>query len=107
MFKACHTMQPGKILNAEYTIYPLYDAVLYGNTIDTEKFSKRLSCAIRHLPIRVKFSYEYDIQKAVENGIAKDPSLILNGEIFIEGLVQAEEISKRFETLLASPDIEV
>ena len=100
MNEACHTMDNGEILNADKTEYPLFHAVLYGDRISTAKFSKRLSCAIKHLPLRVEFRYEYDTMKAVEKGIAKDPTLVLDGEIFLEGLVQAEEITEAFEHLL-------
>jgi len=96
----CHEMHEGEILNESSAEYPLFEAILYGNKLSTAKFSKRLSCAIKHLPIRLKFHFEYDILKAVQNGIAKDPTLLLNGEIFLEGLVQAEDITKAFEKLI-------
>lgn len=99
---ACHTMAPGEILNAAHPEHPLFHAVLYGDRVLTAKFSKRLSCAIKHLPLRVEFRYEHDTQKAVEKGIMKDPTLVLEGDIFLEGLVQAERITKKFETLLAT-----
>ncbi len=100
MNEACHTMAPGEILNAEKTEYPLFHAVLYGDKVSTAKFSKRLSCAIKHLPLRVEFHYEHDTLKAIEKGIAKDPTLVLDGEIFLEGLVQAEEITEAFQKKL-------
>ncbi len=97
MKEACHTMAPGEILNADKTEFPLFHAVLYGDKVSTAKFSKRLSCAIKHLPLRVEFRYEHDTLKAIEKGIAKDPTLVLDGEIFLEGLVQAEEITGAFK----------
>ena len=97
---ACHTMNSGEILNANKPAYPLFHAVLYGDKVQTKKFSKRLSCTIKHLPLRVKFSFEYDTLKAVEKGITKDPTLTLNSEIFLEGLVQAEKITEAFEIML-------
>jgi len=100
MNEACHTMGHGEILNTDKHQYPLFHAVLYGDKVSTAKFSKRLSCAIKHLPLRVKFTYEYDTLKAVEKGIAKDPTLVLDGEIFLEGLVQAEMITEAFEALI-------
>jgi len=100
MNEACHTMHHGEILNADKTGYPLFHAVLYGDRVSTEKFSKRLSCAIKHLPLRVEFTYEYDIEKAIEQGVEKDPTLALDGEIFLEGLVQAEAITTAFEKQL-------
>ena len=100
MNEACHTMREGEILNADKTAYPLFHAVLYGDRVSTAKFSKRLSCAIKHLPVRVNFAYEYDTLKAVEQGVTTDPTLVLDGEIFLEGLVQAEEITQAFEKKL-------
>ena len=84
--EACHTMHHGEVLNADKTDYPLFHAVLYGDKISTAKFSKRLSCAIKHLPLRVEFTYEYDTLKAIEKGLTIDPTLILDEEIFLEGL---------------------
>ncbi len=101
MQDACHEMNNGEILNKEHEEFTLYDAVLYGDKVLTAKFSKRLSCAIKHLPIRIAFHYEHDTQKALEAGVIKDPTLTLNGEIFLEGLVQAEEITQKFEKLLS------
>ena len=98
--EACHTMHEGGILNPDKTAYPLFHAILYGDKVSTEKFSKRLSCAIKHLPLRVKFTFEYDTLKAVEQGIIQDPTLILDGKIFFEGLLQAETITGAFESLL-------
>jgi len=100
MNEACHTMTHGEILNRDKTEYPLFHAVLYGDRVSTAKFSKRLSCAIKHLPLRVLFHYEYDTQKALDAGVRKDPTLLLDGEIFLEGLVSAEAITKAFEALL-------
>jgi len=93
-------MDEGEILNENHPEYPLFDGVLYGDKILTAKFSKRLSCAIKHLPIRIKFHYEYNTQKAIEKGISKDPTFVLNNKIFLEGLVSAEEITQKFEGLL-------
>ena len=98
--EACHTMDEGEVLNAAKTEYPLFSAVLYGDRVSTAKFSKRLSCAIKHLPLRVVFHYEYDTQKALDAGVRKDPTLVLDGEIFLEGLVAAETITEAFEALL-------
>lgn len=100
MIYACHEMKTGEVLNSSSSQYPLYKAVLYGDKINCAKLSKRLSCAIKHLPIRVEFSFEYDTQKAVDMGITKDPTVLLNGNIFIEGLSQAEDITIKFEKLI-------
>ncbi len=94
----CKEMKEGEVLNATSS-FPLHYVVIYGNKIDSAKLSKRVSCAIKHLPIRIKFSFVYDSLKAVEKGISKDPTMIVDNEIFIEGLIQSEEITKRFEKL--------
>ena len=98
--EACYTMNNGDILNIDKTNYPLFQVVIYGDRTLSAKFSKRLSCSIKHLPLRVQFTYEYSTQKAIEKGIAKDPTLLLDGTIFIEGLIQAEEITTKFQELL-------
>jgi len=97
MNEACHTMNHGEIPNADKSKYPLFPAVLYGDRVSTAKFSKRLSCAIKHLPLRIEFTYEYDTEKAVGKGVVKDPTLVLDDEIFLEGLVQVEVITESFE----------
>lgn len=96
----CHEMNSGEVLNASHAEYPLHEALIYGDRISCAKFSKRLSCAIKHLPIRVRFSFEHNTQKALDAGITKDPTLTLNSQIFLEGLVQAEIITQAFERLL-------
>ena len=93
-------MQEGEVLNALKPEYPLYKAVLYGDKISTAKFSKRLSCSIKHLPLRLLFCYEYDTLKAIEVGVTKDPTLVLDDVVFIEGLVQAEEMTEKFKVLV-------
>ncbi len=100
MNEACHTMENGEVLNASHTEYPIFEGVLYGDRISTAKFSKRLSCSVKHLPLRIRFTYEYDTFKAVDAGITKDPSFVLDGKIFLEGLVQAEVITEAFEKQL-------
>ena len=99
MSEACHTMGNGEILNADKMDYPFFKAVLYGDKVLCAKLSKRLSCAIKHLSLRVEFSYEYATQKAIEKGITKDPTLTLDDMIFIEGLIDAEEITAKFKFL--------
>ncbi len=100
MYEACHSMNEGEILNEAHTEWPLYHGVLYGDALSSAKFSKRLSCSLKHLPLRLSFHFEYDTLKAIESGITKDPTLILEGELFLEGLLQAERITEAFELLL-------
>ena len=82
MSEACHEMVTGEILNAAHGEYPLYKAVLYGDRILTAKFSKRLSCAIKHLPLRLVFSCEYDVAKAMEKGVQKTQAFYLTVRFF-------------------------
>jgi len=96
----CREMQAGEVLNPHKTEAPLLYALLYGDKTATAKLSKRLSCAIKHLPLRVRFEYQHNTQKAIEAGIQKDPTLLLDGKIFLEGLPQAEHITEAFEKLL-------
>ena len=97
----CHEMKEGEILNRDKYHYPLYKATLYGDKIACAKFSKRLSCAIKQLPLRVQFSFEDNTQKAIEAGVRKSPTLVLEGNVFLEGLLQAEEITEAFQNIKA------
>lgn len=97
---ACHTMNEGEILNGTHTEYPFFHGIIYGDKISSAKLSKRLSCSIKHMPLRLEFNFEYDTLKAIENGITKDPTFVLNDKIFLEALVQVEEIIKAFERKL-------
>jgi len=101
MLDRCHEMNEGEILNKDKYHYPLYKAILYGDKVDCAKFSKRLSCAIKQLPLRVQFSFEYDTQKAIDVGVRKSPTLAVDGVIFLEGLLQAEEITEAFQNIKA------
>jgi len=98
----CSELNNGEIINVSHKEYPLFYATLYGDKILCAKFSKRLSCAVKHLPIRVEFNFEYNTQKALDMGVSKDPSLVVNGEIFLEGLKEAEGITEKFQKLLKS-----
>ena len=100
--EACHAMAEGEVLNAADAHYPLHEALIYGDRTLAAKLSKRVSCSIKSLPLRVRFTYEYDTLKALEAGITHDPTLVLDGQIFIEGLMQAEAIAEQFLSLLPS-----
>ena len=100
MNKVCDIVKDGEIIGIDNPKFPLFNAVLYGDKLATQKFSKRLSCAIKHLPLRVKFRYIHNTLEAVDLGISKDPTLVLDGKIFLEGLVQAEQITEAFEKLI-------
>ena len=91
MNEACHEMNQGEVLNAEHKEYPLFHGLLYGDRVSTAKFSKRLSCSIKHLPVRVSFSYEYDTLKAVEDG---DVNLSLEGDVSVDEIHAALAKSK-------------
>lgn len=92
------------MLNASSAQYPLLNAVIYGDKLSCAKLSKRISCAIKRLPIRVHFCYEYDALKALEAGVTINPTLLLDSKILLEGLVQTEMITKSFEAFLNQLD---
>jgi len=100
MYEACYPMEEGKILHEEHIEWPLFDVTIYGTKLETLKISKRLMCSIKHLPLRLSVHYEHSTEKAIEAGVAKDPTIIWNGKNIIEGLIPAEEITEIFENLL-------
>ena len=93
-------MNDGEILNEKKSKFPLFKGILYGDKILSAKLSKRIACSIKHLPLRLQFFYESDVFKALEAGISKDPTFVLEGEIFIQGLMQAEMIERKFKQFL-------
>ena len=96
----CYPLNEGEILHKEHKEWPLFAVTIHGSDTERVKLSKRLVCAVKHLPLRLKIHYEKDTMKSVEEGVAKDPTLTWNNHILLEGLVSAEEITKTFEELL-------
>jgi len=98
--ESCYSPSEGEVVNGSNDTWPLLCVTLHGSSRERVKLSKRLTCATKHLPIRLRIHYETDTEKSIEAGVSRDPTLTLDGEIFLEGLVQAEEISERFEWYL-------
>ena len=96
----CYPLKEGEILNEDKN-YPLFEVTIHGSDINRVKLSKRLVCAIKHLPLRLKIHYQKDTVKSIEKGVSKDPTLEYNGKFLAEGLISAEEITKIFEELLS------
>ena len=96
----CYPLKEGEILN-EDKAYPLFEVTIHGSDTNRVKLSKRLVCAVKHLPLRLKIHYQKDTAKSIEKGVAKDPTLEYNGNFLAEGLISAEEITKIFEGLLS------
>ncbi len=96
----CYPLKEGEILNEDKEDYPLFEVTIHGSDTNRVKLSKRLVCAIKHLPLRLKIHYQKDTIQSIEKGVAKDPTLEYNGKFLAEGLISAEEITKIFENLL-------
>ena len=96
----CYPLAEGETLNGEHDEWPLFAVTIHGSGRERVKLAKRLVCAVKHLPLRLSITYEKDAEKSVEKGVAKDPTLELNGRVAAEGLVPAEKLTEIFETLL-------
>jgi hypothetical protein len=96
----CYPLKEGEILNVDHPEYPLFAVTIHGSDRERVKLSKRLVCAIKHLPLRLTIRYEKDAEKSIEAGVSKDPTLMLGDKILAEGLVSAEELTEIFEQLL-------
>ena len=90
-------MSSSKKINPDY---PLYRVVFFGDRVGTDKLARRFSCATKIFPIRVEFIFEHDPLKALDKGVSKDPTVIFDKKLIIEGLIQAEEITKQVESYL-------
>ena len=98
----CYPLKEGEILNDDHPEYPLFAVTIHGSDRERVKLSKRLVCAVKHLPLRLSIRYEKDAEKSIALGVRKDPTLMLDTKILAEGLVSAETLTEIFETLLAT-----
>ena len=98
----CYPLKEGETLNDEHPEYPLFAVTIHGSDRERGKLSKRLVCAVKHLPLRLSIRYEKDAEKSIALGVRRDPTLMLNTKILAEGLVSAETLTEIFETLLAT-----
>ncbi|MBD3790238.1 MAG: hypothetical protein IE885_07740 [Campylobacterales bacterium] len=98
--QACTPLASGEILNASHSDWVLIEAVIYGDATLCAKLSKRLVCAVKHLPLRLRIDTITDTQVAIEAGASYDPTLFINGKPFIEGLIAAEEVTAIFKNYL-------
>jgi len=96
----CYPLKEGEELNEEHPEWPLFEVTIHGSEKERVKLSKRLVCAVKHLPLRLRIRYEKETARSVEAGIAYDPTLTLEKEILAEGLVPAERLTEIFEKLL-------
>ncbi|WP_456381639.1 hypothetical protein [Hydrogenimonas sp.] len=96
----CYPLAEGETLNADHPEWPLFDVTIHGGDRERVKLSKRLVCAVKHLPLRLTIHYEKDVEKSIERGVAKDPTLEYAGDFLAEGFVSAERLGEIFENLL-------
>jgi len=96
---SCAPLAEGEILNGAHSEWPLFEVTIHGSARERLKLSKRLLCAVKHLPLRLHIRYEKSTEKSVEYGVAKDPTLEMGGRFLAEGLVSAEELEARFQAL--------
>jgi hypothetical protein len=97
---SCALPHAGDILNADHSEWPLLQGTLYGTVNETAKLAKRIKCGLGTTPIRLRLTFETDALKAAEAGVAKDPTLQINGKNIIEGLVQTETIPQYFSSFI-------
>jgi len=93
-----------KINEGIHPEYPLYEAIFYGDRVGTDKLARRFNCATKALAIRVEFIFEHDPLKAIDAGVSKDPTVIFDNKLMLEGLVQAEDITQAVAEYLMLSD---
>jgi len=96
----CYPLKEGEILNADHLDWPLFAVTIHGSDAERIKLAKRLVCAVKHLPLRLKVHYEKNAMKSIEKGVAKDPTLEWQGRLLAQGLVSAEELLAIFQQLI-------
>ncbi|MBD3791479.1 MAG: hypothetical protein IE918_04905 [Campylobacterales bacterium] len=78
----------------------MIEAVIYGDPTLCTKLAKRLVCGVRDLPLRLRLNTVTDTQAAIEAGATHDPSLFINGKLFIGGLVASETMTQAMQQYL-------
>jgi hypothetical protein len=96
----CSEMGEREILNEKKENFPLFEVTIYGSRLESLKISKRLTCSIKHLPLRLKVHYERDTLSAIAAGVGEDPTVKLGDKFIIKGLIPAEEITDIFSKLM-------
>lgn len=99
-YDTCEPLEYGEILNASHPQWPLFEVSIHGGKLESMKLFKRLVCGVKHLPLRLRTSFEHDTQRSADLGIQYDPTLMWGQEFLIEGLQSAEFMTQTFETLL-------
>ena len=97
----CYPLKKKEILNDAHPEYPLFAVTIHGSDDERVKLSKRLVCAVKHLPLRLGITYEKDTRKSLESGVTKDPTLLWDDQFLAVGLISAEELTEIFEKLLS------
>ena len=103
--QTCTPLASGEILNVSHLDWPLIEAVIYGDPTLCAKLSKRLVCAVKYQPLRLRIDTITDTQAALEAGVSYDPTLFINGKPFIEGLVAAETITQAMQQYLLNKSL--
>lgn len=77
---------------------PVVHAVIYGNREEAAKLQKRVACASRRFHISWQFKTQTDPFEAIDFGIIRQPSLVIDGRVVVEGLSATEEIENVLES---------
>jgi hypothetical protein len=97
---SCYPLKEGEILNEAYPDYPLFFVTIHGSERERIKLSKRLVCALKHLPLRLQIHYEKDTETSLNRGVRHDPTLEYEDTFLAEGLVSAETLNELFSQML-------
>jgi len=71
---------------------PIVKGTLYGTKHEVAKLKKRILCASRSLGISWQFTEETDLLKAADAGATNLPSLVVNDNLLIQGLLTTEQL---------------
>ena len=98
--KSCRPLAEGEILHASHEAWPLFYVTIHGSPKERIKLAKRLVCAVKHLPMRLRIHYQTDTIRSLEEGVRNDPTLKMQDRFLVEGLVPAERLTEIFESLI-------
>ncbi len=67
-----------------------FEIIGYG--VEAEKLKRRLTCALGGLGWQAQIRVHADTERAIALGATRDPVLLVDGALFVQGLLRTEEL---------------
>lgn len=72
---------------------------ILGSGADAQKLRQRVGCALGGLGFYTEIPIHSDNERALALGATRDPVLLINDSLFIDGLLTTEDIARKIHRL--------